>query len=190
MSIETLATRIQIALEKHCVDVGVGFAFLKDVMRALHEVFTKSGRDQTSLLIQLQGFLGPAAALHLGRVIHAQQLSRSHPPPNQFNPLCVAVMTLCRERGISLAQGKALFSDFLAALDTERFDQDRNQESGIGITYWTVGPEASFHLGCLFVGDHGGEVGVEMQYLDSRLRRFRTMVDCWEMEIKWDQDQE
>ena len=56
------------------------------------------------------------------------------------------------------------------------------------ILYCSVGQEAAYHLGGLFVGDHGLEVSIEMQYLDSRLKRFMTLVNRWEMELAWDKE--
>lgn len=98
---------------------------------------------------------------------------------------------MCLARGIRIEDGRHFFAHFLKALDEERFDREGNCESAMFITYWSVGHEAAYHLGGLFVGDDAGIVATEMEYLDYRLRRFRTLVDRWELELKWDrEDQE
>ena len=89
---------------------------------------------------------------------------------------------------MALDNGRALFRRFFKALDEERFDSDGNCESAMFITYWAVGDEAAYHLGGLFVGDDSGVVSTEMEYLDCRLKRFRTLVERWEMELKWDKE--
>ncbi|MBK5913874.1 hypothetical protein CCR84_05985 [Rhodocyclus purpureus] len=81
-----------------------------------------------------------------------------------------------------------LFSSFLRSLDEERLDGDGNSESTLFLTYMTVGDEAAFHLGGFFVDDAAGMVFTEMQYLDRRLKRFQTIIDLWEMELAWDQE--
>ncbi len=188
MSIESLAAEISFALGDDAAKSRVAYAALNDFVRSLHEVFTKSKRDQVNLLSQVQTTLGSTSAHHLGRVICADNVKFGSYPASSNCPLFDSVTKVCSERGMALDDGMALFSHFLKALDEERFDAEGNCESPMFITYWTVGHEAAYHLGGLFVGDDGDLVSTEMQYLDYRLKRFRTMVERWEMERAWDKE--
>ena len=187
MSVDSLSAEVQLALENSGVCIDVAVAALNDYVRSLHEVFTKSGRDQSNLLSQVQTAFGSTCAHHLARVISDEKLKFRSYSTGEDCPLENSFGTLCRQRGIALDRGRALSAHFIKALDEERFDEDAIQ-SPMFITYWTVGDEAAYHLGCLFVGDDGDEISTEMHYLDRRLVRFRTIVERWEMEVAWDKE--
>ena len=187
MSIESLRAEIEYVLEDG-FDMPVAYAAINDFLRSQHEVFIKSGRDQVDLLSQVQTTLGSTPAHHLGRVISIEnQNFKSYPASNNC-PVLYAVAKLCIARGLTLDYGRSLFSHFLKALDEERFDEKGNYESSRVITYFAVGPEAAYHLGGLFVGDDAELVSTEMEYLDYRLKRFRTIIERWEMELAWDKE--
>ena len=187
MSIESLRAEIEYVLEDG-FDMPVAYAAINDFLRSQHEVFIKSGRDQVDLLLQVQTTLGSTPAHHLGRVISIENQNFKSYPASKNCPLFNAVIKLCSERGLALDYGRALFSHFLKALDEERFDEKGNYESSRVITYFAVGPEAAYHLGGLFVGDDAELVSTEMEYLDYRLKRFRTIIERWEMELAWDKE--
>lgn len=188
MSAESLRAEIEYVLSDGDVDMPVAYAAINEFVRALHEVFTKSGRDQVDLLSQVQTTLGSTPAHHFGRVISAENLNFKSYPASKNCSLFDAGIKICNERGMTLDNGRALFSHFLKALDEERFDKDGNCESPTVMTYWAVGNEAAYHLGGISVGDHGDLVSTEFQYLDHRLKRFRTLVERWEMEMAWDEE--
>jgi hypothetical protein len=213
MSSERLYAEIVFVLDGCNIDVCVGFAALNDFVRKLHEVFTKSHRDQIDLLSQVQTALGSTPAHHLARLIRSEEglIYKSYADAeycplyngavdiwkgvtyksyaaSEYCPLYDGVVEICKERGILLNDGRALFSHFIKALDEERFDQSGGFESESFKIYWTVGPEAAYHLAGLHVGDEEDAAFEELNYLDNRLKRFYTTVQRWEMEREWDQD--
>lgn len=190
MSVESLSSEVQLALDNSCVEIEVAVAALNDYVRSLHEVFTKSGRDQSNLLSQVQTAFGSTCAHHLARVISDEQLSFRSYPTGEDCPLQNSFESLCKQRGIALDKGRALFAHFIKALDEERFDEDAI-ESPTFMAYWSLGDEAAYHLAGLYLGDDLGIAYVSLAYLDHRLARFRTTVERWEMELAWDkEDQE
>ena len=186
--VDRLSDKIILTLDGMGVDRFVGVAALKDFLRSLHEVFTKAGHDQVNLLSQVQTIFGSTPAHHLGRIICADLISVKSYPSGQSCPLQYAVEALCRERGIAGERGNAIISSFLKALAEVCNDGYGRCESPMFITYQTIGGEAAFHLGGLFVGDDGDEVWTEMQYLDHRLNRFGKMIELWKMELAWDKE--
>lgn len=106
---------------------------------------------------------------------------------NKDCPLLDAVIWICSERGIPLNEGLSLFSHLLKALDEERFEEGKCS-SLLLLIYYSVGPEATYHIGGLFVGDDALMISTEMEYLDSRLKRYRTTIERWEMELAWDKE--
>lgn len=190
MSIETLVARIHSERCRQSFDIYVAIAAIGDFLRSLHEVFTKCGRHQSNMVAQFQMVLGSNSASHLRRLIRAEDLVVKNYAADESCPLSDALSTLCRQRGLEPDDTKALFRCFFKALDEERYDRDGNCESPTFMVYWSVGQEAAYHFGGLFVGDDGLEVSTEMQYLDYRLKRFRTVVERWEMELAWDKEDE
>lgn len=188
MSIDSLHAEIEYVLGDDGVNMPVAYAAINEFVRLLHEVFTKSGRDQVDLLSQVQSTLGSDSAQHLRRLISEDNLNFRGYPAKDNCPLFHGLMKLCNERSMALDNGRELFSHFLKALDEERFDGHGNCESPTVLTYWTVGHEAAYHLGGLSVSDHSDLVSTELEYLDSSLKRFRTIVERWEMELEWDKE--
>ena len=188
MSIESLSSQIEYALGDSSFERPVFIALLRDFVRALHETFVKSARDQNGLLAQVQTIFGSTPAHHLAKVICADIPSfRSYRTCEECR-LFGQLTTLCAERGISYDDGRALAAHFLKALDEERYGSDGSIESATFLVYWTLGDEAAYHLGGLYLGDNGGIVRTSLQYLDHRLKRFRTQVECWEMELAWEME--
>lgn len=188
MTIESLSSEIAFVIDDCNGDTNVGNAALNDFTRSLHEIFTKSGRDQIQLISEVQAVFGSTPANHLARVLHADNSGNRASQTYEDCLLATRVKEICLSRGIRIANGKHFFAHFLKALDEERFDSDGNRESAVFITYWSVGHEAAYHLGGLFTGDHADAVTTEIQYLDYRLRRFRTYVERWELELQWDKE--
>ncbi len=191
MSIESLRSEIDFVLDNCNDDWNVAQAALNDFMRGLHEVYTKSGRDQTDLLSQVQTVFGSTVAHHLAEVLQAKTLVFKSYPTLESCPLNERATKACIERGITVADGKHFFAHFLKALDEERPDKDGNLESPVFMIYMTLGDEAAYHLGGLYAGDEFQIAIVELQYLDFKVSRFSTLVERWEMELKWHkEDQE
>ena len=183
---EQLAKAIISSADRLGLGVRVACAALTDYLRALHEIFHKSGRDQSTLLTLVQNVFGKDAAHHLWRVIGPENLERSYNPNESDHSLQYAFMALCAERGIPEKDGIVLISQFHKSLDESRFVDSGNCESPFFMTYWTVGHEAAYHLGGLLVGDDQGEAMTELEYLDYRLKRFSTFCRRWDMELAWD----
>jgi hypothetical protein len=190
MSIESLCSEIDLSLAGINVDRSVGYAALNDFVRVLHEVFTKSGRDQLDLLSQVQTTLGSAPSHHLARVINADHFLplRSY-PENKCCPLLDQVIKICNERGMDLNDGRSLFSHLLKVFDEERFEEGKCS-SILLMAYYSVGSEAAYHIGGLYAGDDAQMISDEIEYLDRRLKRFRTYIDRWDMELAWDREDE
>lgn len=191
MSEDSLGFEIRYVLDDCNTDLYVGIAALNDLMRALHEVHVKAGFDQLNLPSQVQTVFGSTVAHHLVRVVDATELNFQSFPTLEGCPLHPLVVSACRDRGISLERGTQLYSHFIKALDEERTDDDGNLQSPLFLIYRTLGDEAAYHLGGLYVGDSGDIASTELQYIDGRVRRFRSLVDRWEMERQWElEDQE
>jgi len=78
---------------------------------------------------------------------------------------------------------RASFRDLLRALHEALIKSWSAEEKGIiAQTYWALGDEAAFHLGGILAHFGNVEVGVELEYLDSRMKRFRKILDQWELE--------
>lgn len=170
----------------HRRDVGV--AAIRDFLRGLHEVMTKAGRDQMNLLSQVQTVLGVASMCHLAAVLHASSHEIQSFPEGERCPLADLVAQISRERGLEVEAGKRLLCWALKALDEQRSDANGNVHSATITTYWTLGDEAAYHLGGLFVGDDLGIVETEFAYFDPRVKRFCKLVDTWNMELASQQE--
>jgi len=188
MSIESLSAEINYALGDSLAWRPAAVALLRDFVRSLHETFVKSARDQYDLLARVQTLLGTTAAHHLERVICAGIYSFRSAPNSEDCRLYRQLVEACAERAIPFNEGKALAAHFLKALDEERYGVDGSVDSATFLVYWTLGDEAAYHLGGLFLGDKGGLVHTELQYLDCRLKRFYTWVQRWEMEAAWEKE--
>lgn len=190
MSIESLCSEIDFALGDDGISKEAAYAALNDFVRSLHEVFRKSECDQVDILSQVQTSLGSTPSHHLGRIINADHLHslRSY-PENKACPLLDAVIKICSERGIALDEGRLLFSHLLKALDEERFDEGKC-DSILLLTYFSIGPEAAYHIGGLFVGDEASIISDQLSILDYRLQRFYTYIERWNMELAWDKEEE
>jgi hypothetical protein len=94
-------------------------------------------------------------------------------------------------RGIDETVMKGAFAEFLKALDETQF-KAWNQLDGsvLAQTYLALGDEAAYHLGGLLThqgdGHEPGDVITELQYIDSRLKRFHTTVERWQTELDWE----
>lgn len=188
MSAESLQSEIEFVLSNSGHSWEAGAATITDLLRVLHELMTKSGRDQTDLASQVQTVFGSNAMHHLDCVIDAETrgLARHHLADDCA--LYAKVVLIFKQRGFSLEDGRHFMAHFLKALDEERADADGNIQSAAVLTYWAVGHEAAYHLGGLFVGDELVAVATELEYLDYRLKRFRHVVEIWKMEMLWDKE--
>jgi hypothetical protein len=185
---EQLAKAIISSADRLGLGVRVACAALTDYLRVLHEIFYKSGRDQSALLTLVQNVFGKDAARHLWRVVGPDNLEQPDSPNESGHPLQEAFMAFCAERGIPAKDGIVLISHFHKSLDEARFVDSGNCESPLCMTYRTVGHEAAYHLGGLLVGDDKGVAITELEYLDYRLKRFRTICERWDMELAWDKE--
>ncbi len=176
------------ALIREGIPRAVGRALLTDFMRALHEIFTKSDREQTVLLTQVKYTLGVAAAQCLANVVGALEKYDNTITRNENTQLESRLNQICAERGINAEQGRSFLKSIVVALDKERFESS-GQYSVLSMMYWNASDEATYHLGGLFVGDDLSIVSDELSYMDYRLSRFRTLVDQWNMEMKWDREE-
>jgi hypothetical protein len=100
------------------------------------------------------------------------------------------VELICRERGIPYDVGRAAFADFIKALHEIDFKAQDTEKGDLGEVclidqvYWVIGDEAAYHLGGILANHGNEEVTTMLEYLDWRLKRFRTTVERWEMELK------
>ncbi|MDC8770936.1 hypothetical protein [Roseateles albus] len=189
MSDASLLAEIEFALPSTVLNVDVGTAAISDLLRALHEVMTKSGRDQANLMAQVQTVFGSTAMHHLALVLEAETENLTTYRLANDCPLYSKVEAICRERGFTKDAGFQFFKHFFKALDEERKDSDGNIESATTLTYWSLGGEAAYHLGGLYTGDLLDVVSTALcGYLDSRLNRFQKLVEMWKMELAWDKE--
>ena len=190
MSVESLRSEIEFVLDNCNDDWRVATAALNDLMRGLHEVLTKSGRNQVDFLSQVQTVFGSTVAHHLAGILSAKTRAIKSYTTLESCPLNSCVLDACLGRGIDASDGKHFFSHFIKALDEERTNPDGSSESPLFLIYYTVGDEAAYHLGGLYDGDAFQEAIVELQYLDFKVKRFKTLVERWEMELKWQQEEQ
>ena len=189
MSAKSLQSEIEFVLSNTGHSWEAGAATITDLLRVLHELMTKSGRDQSDLVSQVQTVFGSTAMHHFARVIDAEtrNLARHHLADDC--DLYARVVLICKQRSLTLEDGTHFMAHFLKALDEERADVHGNIQSAAVLTYWAVGHEAAYHLGGLYVGDSLDAVSTELGgYLDIRLRRFHKIVEIWEMEMAWDKE--
>ena len=187
MTIGSLSAQIDLILSGRGIDRCVGIAAFNDLLRGPHETFVKSHYDEVNLLCQVKMALGGKAAYHLARLINCKSGFSKDSRIAEGCFFVWTVKTICRERGLSHEDGTTAFGAFLQSLDEERFAPSGNVESSTRVmVYFALDAEASYHLGGLYnKGDDAMLVGIELQYLDSRLKRFRTTVERWEMERQW-----
>lgn len=187
MSLESLKCEIGLVLAEDGRSWDLGAAAITDFLRAFHEIMTKSGRNQSNLLRQVHTVLGATATQHLARILDAR--IRGVIRNLKDCPLSEKVSRLCRERGLTDDQGRHLLKHFLKALDEERTDKNGDIQSADVLTYWSIGQEAAYHLGGLYEGDLFNMVCTELEYLDWRLKRFRKLVEIWEIELAWSREE-
>lgn len=189
MSADTLLSEIDFVFRNRGVSPSVGVAAIADFLRDLHEIMTKARRDQLDVLSQVQTVFGATPMHHLASLLDAELPKvKSYVTPGT-SPLHRKVDQLCRERGLEVADGRHLLAHFLKALDEARVDADKMTHSPAVMTYWAIGPEAAYHLCGLYVGDNLTEVSTELHgYLDTHLHRFSKLVEIWEMERAWAED--
>lgn len=189
MSIEGLQSEINFILSKSGHTWEAGAATITDLLRVLHELMTKNGRDQVGLISQVQSVFGSTAMHHLASVIDADVQDLPRLPPAEVSALHHKIMLICNQRSFSFEDGKGFMAGFLEVLDKQRADADANIQSATVLTYWAVGQEAAYHLGGLYVGDERDIVSTELVgYLDPRLKRFYKLVEIWEMEKAWEKE--
>lgn len=189
MSIDSLKSEIEFVLTTSGIPWPVGVAAITDFLRGLHEVMVKSGRDQANLMSQVQTVLGSTAMHHLARILEAETCGVKSYAVLEHCPLNAKLSQLCRERGIADGDGRHVLAHFLKALDEERVDRTGNIESATVMIYWSLGGEAAYHFGGLYVGDLGGIVATSLiGYLDPQLTRFHKIVEMWEMELAWEKE--
>jgi hypothetical protein len=189
MIADSLKSEIEFALSNTGHSWEAGAATITDLLRVLHELMTKSGRDQSDIAAQVQTVLGSTTMHHLAQVIDANTQGLGHHQLADDCALYERILMICKQRSFSLEDGRHFMGHFLKALDEERTDADGNVESAAVLTYWAVGQEAAYHLGGLYVGDLLDIVSTELGgYLDPRLKRFHKIVEIWEMEMAWDKE--
>ncbi len=182
---ERLRNHFQKALVSTGITAPIGAALVTDFLCVTHEILFKNTGDQGVLLAQVKLAVGASAAKHLANVVSAKHIQATM--PEQQCSLSDSFATLCMERGVPSEQGCRLVDAFLKALDEQRFGRD-GIESPLFMTYWCIGDEAAYHLGGLYAGDDAGMGSTELEYMDYRLKRFRTLTDRWRMEMAWDDE--
>ena len=190
MSISSLRSEIEFSLDHCSSNWALGRAALNDLMRALHETHFKSGCDQIELLSQVQTVLGSTTAHHLANVLGIKNPILKSYPLRDACPLGERVSNALAERGLSQDDGDQFLSHFLKALDEERFATVGTFESPIFMLHFVLGDEAAFHLGGLYIGDALQDSATELEYLDSGVKRFHTLVMRWEMELEIQREEE
>jgi len=189
MSIESLQSEIELVLAKTSLSWPVGVAAITDFFRGLHEVMTKSGRDQANLLAQVQTVFGSTTMHHLAHILESDTRGLASDRVLEDCPLKSRVNRLCCERGIEEKNGLQLLAHILKTVDEERVDTQGNVESAPVMVYFAIGGEAAYHLGGLYVDDLSDVVGTSLcGYLDPQLRRFNKIVEMWELELAWDKE--
>lgn len=183
---ERLAKKIKETLASNSIDPIVGCATLTDCLRALHEEMTKNGFDQGALLTQVRSEFGQAAATALVNVIDAESAKVLRLQQNEDCSITRAMVNIFAQRGITVDRGRRLVSTFFVELDKQRHGSDGNTDCTLWMTYLCVSDEAAFHLAGLSIDDHREMAFTTLEYLDYRLKRFRTTVERWVMEMEWD----
>lgn len=186
MSLECMQAIIRTAIGESGLSKAVAWALLNDFFRAMHEVHYKAGRNQETLLEQLQSLFNPAVAQRLGRIIATDVLAVRSLPNQAENRLEALCHRFCAQRGVSFSDAKGIFLSAIRALDEERFLENGDIESVMFLAYWSLSDEAAYHLAGMHVGDDCGMAFEELKYLDSSLARFRTVVERWEIELAWE----
>lgn len=189
MTLERFSERFRQTLVSQGVAHPVGLAVINDFLRALHEAFVKSDRDYPKLLQQVEAALGTAATIDLMRLLKLDQGQRRIPLGSPRNHLKAALAHMCAERGIALNAGCSLIAQFLLIFRQECFDESGNEESKVWFLRFGVRDEAAFHFCGLFTGEDLWMCCEAQDRLDRRMRRFGALVDMWELEKEWD-DQE
>ena len=95
----------------------------------------------------------------------------------------------CRERAINADLLRAVLREFLKALHETDFKSSYFSDEGgcLPQVYFLLGPEAAFHLVGYMArqgkGHDADAVCTELEYLDSRAKRFGTTTQRWQMEV-------
>lgn len=191
MSSESLRAEVEFVLSNTGQPSEAAFALITDFLRALHELMVKSEHDQVGLLACIHAVFGTSTMQHLARVLDAHPNNLHQSTLTDGATLWRQVELNCKQRGFEPVDGRHLLAHFLKALDEERVDENGNIESAVVMLYWGVGHEAAYHLGGLFTGDHRDIVSIELGgYLDPSLKRFYKLVEMWNMERTWKQEEE
>ena len=187
MSAESLCTKVKGGMRETDPPWEAAEALITDFLRALHELMFKAGRSQSVALARVEGAFGTKTVNHLANVLEAPPASLAHHTPPEDVPLPHWLELICKQRGFRPKDGCNLIARFIQALDEERIDARGNVESAAVMLYWSLGPEAAYHLGGLYAGDAHDMVATELVgYLDPRLKRFYKLVELWDMERAWD----
>lgn len=183
MNNNRLRSEIEFVLSNSNHHWEAGRTLILDFLRNLHEVMTKSERNQTDLLSQVLTVFDLATMHHLARLINASTNGVSAYASDDSCPLHIKTTTSCISRGFSISDGNFVLAHFLKTLDERRYNSVRNMESETVMTYWCIGAEAAYHLGGLNTGDHLFGIATELEYLDPQLKRYKKLVELWEMEL-------
>lgn len=104
------------------------------------------------------------------------------------------VERVARERNVDPMLVRAVLTDFLRELH-ERIYKDGGYSNALREIRLQVGEEAVYHFGGVLiesVGDSSrdfcGMVGESIARMGYRLERYRTIVDRWTLEKKWDEE--
>lgn len=95
-----------------------------------------------------------------------------------------AIKKISVERGLNDAVMRAAFRDFLQALHETQCKSWHQSNGGslVKQTYLALGDEAAYHLGGILTMNGDEDVATELEYMDSRLKRFRSITERWEIE--------
>jgi hypothetical protein len=189
MSLDTFSRRLRDQFDGFDIPRTVGLAAITDFMRVLHEAFVKSGRSHAALFAQVDSTLGDSATQDLMSLIDVRVGARRSTADSNLALSPRTLSEICSARWVDEDEGQALFQEFLSAFNGERYKDDGSEVSKTWLLYFGVGDEAAYHFGGLFTGDDGGLVGVELEYLDWRLKRFGFLVQMWELEKTWDDEE-
>lgn len=178
-------------LDRQALPGSVAQAAVADVLRMLHRAMIRSDRDQMAMLKTACSLFGSRAMAHLACIVGAEYALPDTPHSDDDRHRDHELATICAGRGIELTEGRRIFQEFLAAFVERTPNYSEFQLSPCISVYWSVGPEAAFHLCGLHEGDELGMAVTELfGYFDRSLGRFNKVVELWQLELDFERESE
>lgn len=178
-------------LDRQTLPGSIAKATVADVLRMLHRAMIRSERDQIEMLKTACSLFGSRATAHLACIVGAECAIPDTPHSDDDHRRELEFSALCAGRGIETTEGRRIFQEFLAAFVERTPNYSEFQLSPCIAVYWSVGPEAAFHLCGLHEGDGLNMAVTELfGYFDRSLGRFNKLVELWQLELEFERESE